>query len=63
MGFACGLDYYCLICAGVNIVVGPWKPLVGFIRKLNALMLSSYFCPKLDALRDAFAREITQEPM
>lgn len=63
VGFACGLNYYSLICAGVNIVVGPLKPLVGFIRKRNALMLGSYFCPKLDALRDISAREITQKPM
>lgn len=63
MGFAWGLDYYVLICAGVNIVVGPLKLLVGFIRKLNVLMLGPFFSPKLGALRDVSGRKITQEPM
>lgn len=34
------------------------EALASFIRKLNTLVVGSYFCPELDALREISAREV-----
>lgn len=50
-----------LISAGVDIGVGLLKPLG--LKKQNVLILGSYFCAKMDAIKDISARENVQELM
>lgn len=59
MGFVHGTGG--LISADVDIGVGLLKPLD--LKKWNVLILGSYFCAKMDAIKDIPARENVQELM
>ena len=60
------MDGFCactggLISVGVYIGVGLLKSLG--LKKWNVLILGSYFCAKMDAIKDISARENIQELM